>query len=231
MQQLPLGVRLRERATFDIFVVSPPNLEAVSRLRGLAQRGGVVWLWGAEGSGRSHLLQAVCASAPAEVRAGYLPFAELGAGGVPAAAAIEGAGALDVLCLDDLDRALGDRDFEVALFGVHRAIEERRGGIVVAASAPPTSQPWALADIGSRFGAAEVFQLRALDDAGQAEALQRRAASRGLDLPEETLRWLLRRFPRDMTQLGALLDRIDEASLREQRRVTVPFVRSILGDP
>lgn len=231
MQQLPLGVRLRERATFDIFVVSPPNLEAVGRVREAAQRGGVVWLWGVEGSGRSHLLQAVCAAAPAETRAGYLPFAELSASGMPSTAAIEGAGALDLLCLDDLDRALGDRDFEVALFGVYRAFEERRGAILVSASAPPTSQRWALADIGSRFGAGEVFQLRSLDEAGQAEALQRRAASRGLDLPDETLRWLLRRFPRDMTQLGQLLDRIDEASLREQRRVTVPFVRTILGDP
>lgn len=231
MQQLPLGVRLRERATFDIFVVSPSNLEAVGRVRGAAQRGGVVWLWGVEGSGRSHLLQAVCAAAPYETRAGYLPFAELSAAGMPSTAAIEGAGALDLLCLDDLDRALGDRDFEVALFGVYRVLEERRGAIVVSASAPPASQRWALADIGSRFGAGEVFQLRALDEAGQAEALQRRAASRGLDLPEETLRWLLRRFPRDMTQLGQLLDRIDEASLREQRRVTIPFVRTILGDP
>ncbi|MFO0511830.1 MAG: DnaA regulatory inactivator Hda [Gammaproteobacteria bacterium] len=231
MQQLPLGVRLRERATFDIFVVSTPNLEAVGRVRDAAQRGGVVWMWGTEGCGRSHLLQAVCAAAPAEVRAGYLPFAELAAAGMPAMAALEGAGALDLLCLDDLDLALGERDFEVALFGVYRALEERRGGIVVAASTPPTARPWALADIGSRFGAAEVFQLRALDEEGQAEALRRRAAARGLDLPEETVRWLLRRFPRDMTQLGRLLDRIDEASLREQRRVTVPFVRTILGDP
>ena len=231
MQQLPLGVRLRERATFDIFVVSPPNLEAVGRVRDAAQRGGVVWLWGTEGCGRSHLLQAVCAAAPAEMRAGYLPFAELAAAGMPSMAALEGAGALDLLCLDDLDLVLGERDFEVALFGVYRALEERRGGIVVAAATPPTARPWALADIGSRFGAAEVFQLRALDEEGQAEALRRRAAARGLDLPEETVRWLLRRFPRDMTQLGRLLDRIDEASLREQRRVTVPFVRTILGDP
>lgn len=231
MQQLPLGVRLRERATFEAFVVAPSNREAVLRVRDIAVRGGVAWLWGAEGSGRSHLLQAVCASAPEGARAGYLPFAALGAAGVPTAAALEGTEQLDLLCLDDLDRALGDRGFEVALFGVYRAIEERRGGLVVSAAAPPPSQAWALADIGSRFGAAEVFQLRSLDEQGQGEALRRRAAARGLDLPDETLRWLLRRFPRDMTRLGELLDRIDDASLREQRRVTVPFVRTILGDP
>lgn len=231
MQQLPLGVRLRERATFDVFVTTAPNLEAVARLREVAAAGGVIWLWGAPGSGRSHLMQSAVAAAPAAARAGYLPFADLSSTGLPAAAALEGAGALDLLCLDDLDRALGERDFELALFSAYRALEERRAGLVVSASAPPSSQAWALADIGSRFGAAEVFQLRPLDEQGQAEALQRRAAARGLELPEETVRWLLRRFPRDMSRLGALLDRIDEASLREQRRVTVPFVRSILGEP
>jgi DnaA family protein len=231
MQQLPLGVRLRERATFDVFVTTAPNREAVIRLREVAAAGGVVWLWGAPGSGRSHLLQAAVAASPPASRAGYLPFAELLAGGLSAVAALEGAEALDLLCLDDLDRALGQRDFEVALFSTYRALEERRAGLVVSASSPPSSQAWALADIGSRFGAAEVFQLRSLDEEGQAEALRRRAAARGLDLPDETLRWLLRRFPRDMTRLGGLLDQIDEASLREQRRVTVPFVRSILGEP
>lgn len=232
MQQLPLGVRLRERATFDVFVMSAANAEAVTRLRALAAgSGGVLWLWGAPGSGRSHLLQAVCAAAPTATRAGYLPFADLRAAGMPTTAALEGAAALDLLCLDDLDLAVGDRSFEVALFGVYRAIEERRGALLVSAAAPPPSLGWTLADIGSRFGAGEVFQLRALDEDGQAEALRRRAAARGLDLPEETVRWLLRRFPRDMPRLGALLDTIDDASLREQRRVTVPFVRTILGDP
>lgn len=232
MQQLPLGVRLRERATFDAFVAAAADAEAVARLRRVAQGGGgVLWLWGAVGTGRSHLLQAVCAAAPAAARAGYLPFADLQAAGMPPSAALEGTGSLDLLCLDDLDRALGERSFEVALFGVYRALEERRCGLVVSAAAPPSSLPWALADIGSRFGAGEVFQLHPLDDEGQGEALRRRAAARGLDLPEETLRWLSRRFPRDMTSLGDLLDRLDEASLREQRRITVPFVRSILGDP
>jgi DnaA family protein len=76
-----------------------------------------------------------------------------------------------------------------------------------------------------------VFQLKPLDEAQQEEALRRRASARGLDLPEETLRYLLRRFPRDMSRLGRLLDQIDDASLSAQRRLTVPFVRGILGDP
>jgi len=73
--------------------------------------------------------------------------------------------------------------------------------------------------------------LRPLDEAGEHEALRRRAAQRGLDLPDETTRYLLRRFPRDMRTLGKLLDEIDVAALSAQRRLTVPFVREILGEP
>jgi DnaA family protein len=87
-----------------------------------------------------------------------------------------------------------------------------------------------LPDLGSRCGAAEIFQLRPLDDAQQEQALRQRASARGLDLPEETLRYVLRRFPRDMTSLGRLLEQIDEASLSAQRRLTVPFERAIIGD-
>jgi DnaA-homolog protein len=229
MQQLPLGVRLRERATFDAFIVSPANLLAVTRLQEVAQgAAGVLWLWGAEGTGRSHLLQAVCAAAPTRLRIGYLPLAELPGAG---AAILDGAMELDILCVDDIGARIGDREFEHALFNVYRAAEEARRGLVVAASGPPAALGWALADIASRFGASEVFQLKPLDEAQQEEALRRRASARGLDLPEETLRYLLRRFPRDMSRLGRLLDQIDDASLSAQRRLTVPFVRGILGDP
>lgn len=226
MDQLPLGVRLRERATFTAFVAGA-NVQAVQRLEALAAAGaGVVWLWGTTGSGRSHLLQALCAAATG--RATYLPIKELRTFGP---ALFEGSEHARVVCVDDLDLLLGDGAAERALFALYRGVEERSAVLVVTAAAPPTAQSWALADIGSRFGASEVFQLRALDAAGELAALKLRAAARGLDLPEETATYLLRRFPRDMATLGRLLDEIDIASLAAQRRLTVPFVRGILGDP
>jgi DnaA family protein len=87
-----------------------------------------------------------------------------------------------------------------------------------------------LRDIGSRFGAATVHRIHELDERAQAEALGRRASLRGLELPDETTRYLQRRFRRDMRTLCSLLDTLDEASLAEQRRITVPFIREVLGD-
>lgn len=226
MQQLPLGVSIQDRATFASFYPGP-NPMAVERLRSIAYGDrGVIWLWGAKGSGRSHLLQAACAAAGAR-RAAYLPLRELGEA---ATGFLSDVRLLDLLCIDDIGCRIGHRDFELTLFSAYRSLEERGGGLIVAADQAPVGLNWVLADIRSRFGAAEIFQLKALDDEGEREALRLRAASRGLDLPEETARYLLRRFPRDMSTLGRLLDEIDLASLSAQRRLTVPFVKSILGE-
>lgn len=229
MQQLPLGVQLRERATFSTFVTGS-NVEALARLQGITARRerAVLWLWGAEGSGRTHLLQAACAAAPLGSRVAYLPLRDLGEATIDF---LGGALGVELLCLDDVDSVIGTPSIEQALFIAYRRIEEQGGRIIATASGAPAALRWGLADIGSRFGAAEIFQIRALDESGQHEALRLRATQRGLELPDETARYLLRRFPRDMRSLGKLLDDIDVASLTAQRRLTVPFVREILGEP
>ena len=68
-----------------------------------------------------------------------------------------------------------------------------------------------------------------LDEAEQQQALKLRARVRGFELPDETLQWLQRRFPRDMASLYELLDALDEAALVAQRRLTIPFIREVLN--
>jgi len=72
------------------------------------------------------------------------------------------------------------------------------------------------------------YQVRELDEAGRAEALRLRAAQSGLQLPAETLDYLLNRLPRDLRSLFDILDELDEASLVAQRRLTIPFIRDAL---
>ncbi len=70
--------------------------------------------------------------------------------------------------------------------------------------------------------------MQALDEAERAAALQLRAGHRGIDLPDETAVYLLRRVSRDMASLYAMLDRLDLEALRAKRRLTIPFVRDVL---
>jgi DnaA family protein len=227
MRQLPLGVRIPDRAVFASFL-SARNAQAVAHLTALARGGarGAVWLCGAEVTGKTHLLQATCVRASESMSAGYFPLRGLAALG---AEALEGLRQLDCVCLDDLDTVIGQGGWERVLFGLYRELEERGAALVVSARVPPALAAWTLADLGSRFAASTVFQLRALDEGEQLEALQLRARLRGFELPEETAHYLQRRFPRDMRTLYELLDTLDEAALVAQRRLTVPFIREVLG--
>jgi DnaA-homolog protein len=228
MRQLPLGVRLQDRAVFASFLAGR-NLQALEHVRTLAcgASGGVAWLSGAAGTGKTHLLQAACAAAGQTLRAGYLPLAELGPLGT---GVLDGLRDIECLCLDDVHAVAGDAAWERALFALFCALDEHGGRLFAAACAPPALLAWALPDLGSRFAASAVFQLRALDEEEQREALKLRARVRGLELPEETARYLQRRFPRDMRTLYELLDTLDEAAIIAQRRLTVPFIRSVLKE-
>lgn len=223
MQQLPLGVRLRDRAVFESYYVGA-NAQALAWLDAFTGPAGhgVGWLCGAAGSGKSHLLQAVCARLPGS---GYFPLGELALLGP---GALDGAEALSCVCIDDLQGVAGQPDWEAALFRLYVELDTRHGRLLVAADRPPSGLPIRLADLASRLAVASIFTLRELDEAQQRAALRLRAQARGLELPEETALYLQRRFPRDMGTLQRLLDTLDTASLTEQRRLTLPFIRDVL---
>jgi DnaA family protein len=228
MQQLPLAMRLRERAVFESFVPGP-NLEAVESLRAVAagRVTGVAWLSGTAGVGKSHLLQAACAlAAHGGLTAAYLPLRQLLPLGPEA---LSGWQQPRLLAIDEIESVIGELIWEQALFTLYRESQERGAALIGAATEPPARLPFALPDLGSRFAAATLLPLRPLAETEQREALRLRAHARGLDLPEETALYLQRRFPRDLTTLYQLLDTIDDAALQAQRRLTVPFIRSVLS--
>ena len=229
MEQLPLGVRLRTSSSFASFhpgdnAALIAALEARARDPGLAP----LWLWSVPGAGRSHLLQAACARAgDLGRRAGYLPLAAPW----PTAALLGGFESLDLVCLDDLDRVVAGADWQRTLFAFYNDLAERGGNLVISAGGPPQALNIALPDLASRLAACIVWQLKPLDEFDRAEALTLRARALGIDLPEETRQYLERRLPRDLSVLCDALNRLDAAALAQQRRLTVPFVKSVLQLP
>jgi DnaA family protein len=227
MQQLPLGVQLEVSSRFETFRAGA-NLAAIEELcalgKGLAQP--PLWLAGPEASGKTHLMQAACVRLSERgTPATYLPLRrpEAFAPGL-----LSGCERLGAVFLDDLDAVAGDPAWEGALFTLHNELQEHGGRLVASSRQPPLALPWVLPDLRSRLAASSVHLLKPLPEAEQSEALVARAAARGLELPPETLAYLLRHAPRDFGRLCRLLDEMDAASLASQRRLTVPLARQVL---
>lgn len=225
--QLPLALRWPRRQRFEYFQPGA-NAVALAAAQALAGQPGAPWLYlhGPSGSGKSHLLMAACHAAHNAGRVvQYLPLARIEQ---PQAALRAVAGA-ELLALDDLQAIVGTREAEHALFDVYNRLRAEGGGLLLAASAAPAQLPLVLPDLRSRLGACTQWALKPLDDGERRATLKTHAAARGLTLDDSVLDWLFARYPRDLGALLDLLDRLDRASLAAQRRLTIPFLRELLG--
>lgn len=225
MSQLALPLRLADHAVFESFW--PAGNEAVVAMLESLARGGDgpgCWLWGAPAAGKTHLLQAVCERLGD--RAMYLPLGQL-AGAGPGI--LDGVAARSFVCIDDIDRSAGRHAWELALFDLCNQLTDNGGTLLAAARMAPRECGIELPDLQSRLTRLPVFRVRVLPEPERVGALQLRARHRGLDLPDETARYLLGRSRRDMASLYRLLDELDAAALKAQRRLTIPFVREVMS--
>lgn len=225
--QLPLALRYSPDQRFETFVGAPAG--AIASLQALAERAPADWLYiaGPSGVGKTHLALATCAAAEqAGRRAAYLPLIAAAGRLGEALESLEGN---DLIALDGIESIAGLRDDEIALFDFHNRARSAGLNVLYTASAMPDGVPLTLPDLRSRLSQCVRIALAPLDDEGRREVLRLRAQRRGLALDEAALDWLLKRVDRDLGSLTALLDKLDRESLAAQRRVTVPFLRQILG--
>ncbi|WP_444942446.1 DnaA regulatory inactivator Hda [Microbulbifer sp. ZKSA004] len=231
-QQLPLGVSLRDDATFDNFYLSDsdPNRQVVALLQSFASGENpesVIYIWGEAGSGISHLLQSACQCAEANGRSfHYLPLADLMT--MDPAVILDGLERLDLVCIDDVHLLEGQPEWQTAIFHLYNRVKDGGRQLLMGARKSPRGMDIALADLQSRLHWSLVFQLKTLNDSDKVAALRRRSRLRGFDLPEDVAQYILHRAPRDTRALFLCLEELDRASLMAKRKITIPFVKQVL---
>lgn len=232
--QLPLDVRLRDSSRFETFHAGGHDLlVATLRRMVVASDPGFerqVFLHGPDGCGKTHLLQATCHEASARGRScAYLPLGELRDSDPDVV--LDGMDRLDLLVLDDLQAVSPRPDWARMLFRLINQLRERECQLVIAARKAPDGLDCGLPDLVSRLAWGPVFRLDQPGDLELKAILQKRAELRGLQLSDAVAEYLLRHECRDLEFLLKLLDRLDLAALAEQRRLTIPFIRSQLRSP
>lgn len=227
-KQLALAIKLNDEATLSDFNWGENKLlqQQLQRMLTLKEER-LLYLWGCNGSGKSHLLQASCQAVNSTESAIYLPLNLLKEWGPQA---IEGLEEQALICIDDIDAIAEDSAWEEAIFHLYNKIKDmEKSLLIISGNQSPTTLPIKLLDLRSRLSWGLVIQLMELSDEDKINTLKLHAARRGFDLPESVGQFLISRCSRNMHDLHQLLNRLDDASLAAQRKITIPFVKNILG--
>lgn len=228
-RQLPLAFSRLDIYDFASYLPGA-NGDAVECLLNTALGRGAknIYLWGKQGAGKSHLLQAACKLAAADQRpCAYVPLALLGDARPEILASLD---ELSLVCMDDLDAVAGKEEWEIAMFNLFNRLKDADIPLVMSARNSPSGIPVCLPDLKSRLAWDLSFRLRPMDESLKMIALQRRAEARGFALSDGVMEYLIRRVNRDTHNLFRWLDRLDAHSLVAQKKLTVPFVKRILEE-
>lgn len=204
-RQLALDLIQPLEPSLDNFVPGA-NAEALAALRATAAGAGpsFIYLWGAQGCGRTHLLHAMVAPPLTDV---FNP-------------------AQSLYAVDDVDQL--DAAGEQRLFNLANEVRAASGTTLIAAGNAPPAQLALRPDVRTRLAWGLVYQVHPLSDADKAQALATHAASRGIALSPEVVAFMLNHMPRDMRTQIAVLDALDAAALAAKRTITVPLMREWL---
>ncbi|WP_440875934.1 DnaA regulatory inactivator Hda [Thalassotalea sp. PLHSN55] len=232
--QLALAVQLPDDETFDSFF-GETNSVVVEQLQqfifSLQEQENLpigFYLFGQTGSGKSHLLHACCAYAEQQGFSSLcLSFSELTQLSVDV---LEGLEHIDLVCLDGIQYIADDAQWQQAVFDLYNRVIEQNKRLIITADLPAKDLGIALPDLVSRLNWGYIEQIKPLTDEEKLATIQYRAKQRGVVLSDEVAKYLLNHFSRQMQDLISSLDVLDKASIREQRKITIPFIKEVLSN-
>ena len=225
-RQLTLRFSYNERQVFEEFQVAN-NAELLFRLKHNLREESFAsfWVWGGQGAGVTHILNATCHQfGILGKRAAYLPLREMPANGD----LLNGIDSSRLIAIDNVEEWIGSEELETALMGLYQSVLAHRGKIVFGSNKAAKNLSFALADLQSRCLASASGLVQPLSDDGKKKLLKIRAKGRGLHLDNRVLDYWINRSGRALADLLSELELLDEAAMRSQKLITIPFLKSVL---
>jgi len=234
--QMPLKIELRDEATFETYIA--PNEQVAVALHHFqhalsAGSGEAFYLQGASGVGKTHLLQAACRFVSKghkeDRQTVYFPLSDKNLPLIPDV--LSGLEQVALICLDDVDQKIGSTAWELALASLLSKAAIAGHHVVLSGKMPMEAWQFATTELNRAMVNVLPIPLAPLQEAEDLiTALQRHAQRIGLQLPPEVGRYLVKQFSTDIEELLSVLQLLAQQSLIAKRRLTLPFVKQILGE-
>ncbi|HEY9018413.1 HdaA/DnaA family protein [Thiomicrospira sp.] len=230
--QLPLKINLRDDASFETFVAEQESIALVlSHLQqpDNARFAGCYYFYGASGVGKTHLLQAACRFYTQKQRQSvYFPLSNTALPLIPDV--LNGLEITDLVCLDDVDKIIGQVAWERSLANFLAKSRVLGHRVLLTGSLDLIDWPVVSDELRRELLSIMPVHLSALQGSRELVlALQRHALYKGFDLPIEVGNFLLKRFSHNLEELLVVLGVLEQATLAEKRRLTLPFVKDVLA--
>ncbi|MER2492579.1 DnaA regulatory inactivator Hda [Catenovulum sediminis] len=231
-QQLTINFTHELEASFDYFYQQGnemllANLQEFVTANVNVHSQQLMYIHGPKGSGKTHLLQATCHYADLNKQnAQYLPCSQLIAMPV---AFTHGLEMNHLLLIDDIQEIAADDEWQTSIFDLINRTLEQGHKIVFSGSLPADDIPFTLPDLVSRLNWGQKWLVKPLDEAQRKEMLIMRSQSRGMPMTEELANFIVMRSQQDNASIMRCLEILDTQSLAEKRKLTIPFVKSVMA--
>ena len=186
----------------------------------------LLWIAGLKGSGKTHILQATINYMDDGInRLLYLPMRE-SKDFTPDI--LDNLDQFDLVAIDDIENVIGDFSWEEQLLILYEELIHTKSRILISSSDTPQGLSFKLPDLASRFSLGLVNRLKPMNEEQMIEAISLHAKVRGFNLPHDVAKYLISRVPRDVSVLVDIIKLLDYESLSKQRKLTIPFIKTVL---
>ena len=229
-KQLIFPFQINQKASFESFFCSPNNAELISRLSDIviSKNADELIINGAEGSGKSFLMQAICNELSSSGKQfAFMPMNKAINMGVEI---FQNLASLDAVCIDDLQLILSKEEWEAALFHLINECQQSNCSLVLSFGGTQSLEgSTQLPDLLSRIKRMEYMTLQAVQDEFLNQALDFVSQQLDINLEKAELEFLLKHQTREFSLLVDNLIALDKQAASLKRKITIPLIKETLN--
>ena len=221
MNQLGLPISLNTSMLLESFIANKELLRLINQLF-LDEKSSEVFIYGASGQGKTHILQgSVLKALEMDKNAIYIdcsePFPEH---------ILDFIDQVHFISFDNV-HLISSKNQEI-FFDLYNQARQSQILILVSADSLPSDLE-VMKDIKTRLSLAAVYKLEELNDELIMRVIDSQMGQRNLSINSGVYEYLFKNYSRDLKLLLATLNDLDKASLQAKKAISITFVRKFLN--
>jgi len=220
MNQLGLPISLNTSMLLESFVANKELLRLINQLF-LNEKSSEVYIYGASGQGKTHVLQgAVLKALKIDKNAVYIDCSDLFPDYI-----LDFVDQIDFICFDNVHSIL--RENQEIFFDLYNRARQAQIFILVSGNTLPSDLE-VMKDLKTRLSLAAVYKLEELNDELIMSVIDSQMSQRNLSVNSNVYEYLFKNYSRDLKLLLSTLNDLDKASLQAKKPISIPFVKNFL---